>query len=383
MLYFDRWSIFVGKAGYRNDNQATAALPAEVADGVHDEAERERAMTTANQPVSSKTTDVSKPCCMVGGAAALVAPGRMYADSDSTHLPFQAESTRTQVTEVVADSCPSKDIEPASSFHLPTLTPRQPSPIPESLPLPQIVRGVLLGKYATITKEHTHTPELAASVFSNPNGEPETLNILNAKNVEEAPAQTTPSSATQDGGVKLDEATTGLTRRLSQRSEAGGMGSAITKGDNAHPVLAVKPTLRLDHIREASTASATSASDPGVPGDAPSYLLNSDVPRTTLTRPKGKKMRDKSKKQHAQMKERERARPPSGATSNSVDNLVAQELKLAPVDIPIGKGEGVRVGAKTESGKNGALVVVGELDVATTAETATARADDDEWDWRC
>jgi hypothetical protein len=126
------------------------------------------------------------------------------------------------------------------------------------------------------------------------------------------------------------------------------------------------------------------ASDPGVPaGDAPSYLLNSDVPGTTLTRPKGKKMRDKARKQHAQMKERERARPPSGATSNSVDNLVAQELKLAPVDIPIGKGEGVCVGAKTESGKNGALVVVGEPDVATTAETATARAedDDDEWAW--
>ena len=75
---------FVGQLGDGNDNQATAALPAEVVDDIPDEAKSETAVATVNEPVPSKTTDVSKPSDMVGGATALVAPGRMYADS--THL---------------------------------------------------------------------------------------------------------------------------------------------------------------------------------------------------------------------------------------------------------------------------------------------------------
>ena len=74
----------VGQLGDGNDNQVTVALPAEVADDVSYEAKSETAVVTINEPVPSKTTDVSKPCDMVGGATALVAPGRIYADS--THL---------------------------------------------------------------------------------------------------------------------------------------------------------------------------------------------------------------------------------------------------------------------------------------------------------
>ena len=72
---------FVGQFGGGSDNQAIAALPAEVVDDVPDEAKSETAIATANKPIPSKTTDVSKPCDMVGGTTALVAPGRMYADA--------------------------------------------------------------------------------------------------------------------------------------------------------------------------------------------------------------------------------------------------------------------------------------------------------------
>ena len=75
---------FVGQLGDENDNQVSVALPAEVVDDVPDEAKSETAVVTINEPVPSKTTDVSKPCDMVGGATALVTPGRIYVDF--THL---------------------------------------------------------------------------------------------------------------------------------------------------------------------------------------------------------------------------------------------------------------------------------------------------------
>ena len=221
------------------------------------------------------------------------------------------------------------------------MTPRQPSVFPESFPLQTLqlqLREIPLGKDSTITKEHTPIPESAASVFSRSNGEPETLNILDldAKNIEEAPAEIETPSAAQDGGVKPEEATTGVILRLSQHSGADGLGSAITKVEDAHPEEpavkprlrldyiredaypeepVVKPQLRLDYIREASTASATSASDPRV-GDAPSYLLGSDVSEAKLTKAQRKRrMRDKARR--AIMEQKNIVRPPSRGPSNS------------------------------------------------------------------
>ena len=266
-------------------------------------------------------------------------------------LLTQAESKRAQGTapaEDVASSWPSKGLEPASSFHRLTLIPRQPRVAPESYPLQKLqlqLREILLGKDDTITKEHTPTPESAASVFSRSNGEPEPLNILDAKNMEEAPAAIEPSLA-QCGGVKPEEARTGVILRLSQHSGVGSLGPTVTKGEDAHPEEpavkpllhldhiredarpeepAVKPLLRLDHIREVSTASATSASDPRVAaGDAPSCLLDSDASGTKLTK-RQRMMMKKEARKRAQIDQRKNACPPSRETSNSEDNLVAKE----------------------------------------------------------
>ena len=233
-------------------------------------------------------------------------------------LLTQAESKRAQGTapaEDIASSWPSKGLEPASSFHRQTLIPRQPRVAPESSPLQKLqlqLRETLLGKDATITKEHIPTPESAASVFSRSNGEPEPLNIPDAKNMEEAPAAIEPSVA-QCGGVKPEEASTGVILRLSQHSGVGSWGPAVTKGEDAHPEEpavkpllhldhiredarpeepAVKLRLRLDHIHEVSTASATSTSDPRVPsGDT-----HSDVSGTTLTKRQRRRMRNEARK---------------------------------------------------------------------------------------
>ena len=265
-------------------------------------------------------------------------------------LLTQAESRRAQgiaPAEDVASSWPSKGLEPAPSFHPPTLIPRQASIVPQSFHLQKLqlqLRETLLGKDDAITKEHIPIPESAASVFSRSNGELEPLNILDAKNVEEAPAAISPSVA-QCGGVKPEEDSTGVILQLSQHSGVGSLGSAVTKGENAHPgepvvkprlrldhiredahpeEPVVKPLLRLDHIREVSTASATSAFDPREPeDDAPSYLLDSDVSETKLTKAQRKRMRDTARKR-AQIQQSKIARPPSRETSNSEDNLVAQ-----------------------------------------------------------
>ena len=285
-------------------------------------------------------------------------------------LLTQAESRRAQgiaPAEDVASSWPSKGLEPAPSFHPPTLIPRQASIVPQSFHLQKLqlqLRETLLGKDDAITKEHIPIPESAASVFSRSNGELEPLNILDAKNVEEAPAAISPSVA-QCGGVKPEEDSTGVILQLSQHSGVGSLGSAVTKGENAHPgepvvkprlrldhiredahpeepavkallrldhiredahpeESVVKPLLRLDHIREVSTASATSAFDPREPeDDAPSYLLDSDVSETKLTKAQRKRMRDNARKR-AQIQQSKIARPPSRETSNSEDNLVAQ-----------------------------------------------------------
>lgn len=208
----------------------------------------------------------------------------------------------TAPAEDVASSWPglSKGLEPASSSQPPILMPRQPSVVPENFlqTLQLQLRGIPLGKDSTITKEHTPTPESAALKISRSNGEPETLKILDTKNMEEAPAEIEPPSAAQDGGVKPEEATTGPLLRLSQHNEAGSLGSAVMKDEDAHPEEpAVKPRLHLDHIREVSTASATPASDPTVPaGDAPSYLPDDEVSEIKLTKLQRKRMREMARK---------------------------------------------------------------------------------------
>ncbi|KAI9465238.1 hypothetical protein BJY52DRAFT_1183823 [Lactarius psammicola] len=271
-------------------------------------------------------------------------------------MSCKAESRQRQeiaLAEVVADSERSKG--PARALPLSLETSCQPRLHPGSLPLPTprqpslvlggfplqtphqshlFLRGIPPGKNTTVTKGHTPTPESAASASAKPNGEPETRNVPDAKNAGETLARTrAPSAAVQDSGVKPDRAATEPMLRLSRHSGDDGWGPAITTGGDADLEGPVRPTLRLDYIREVSTAPTMSASNPGTLADeAPASLLEGDG--TKLSMAQNKRMGQKAKKQ-TQMGEKNTPRPPSGATSHSVDNSVVQEpdpIAFAVVD---------------------------------------------------
>jgi len=399
---------FLDKASDRKGNQATAALPAGAAADVPNEAKSETAVATANKPAPSKTINASKTCDMDGGVTAPDALGDKYADSAPTSCKAESRAQGTAPAEVVADFKPCKD--PASALPLPQETPCQPRLLPENLPLstprqPSLLPGgfplqtphqshLFLRrtppeKYATVTKERTSTPESAASASAKPNSESETPNVPGAKNAGELPAQTEASSATaQDSGVKPDGAVTEPRFRPSQHSEAGGWGSAITKGGDANPKGPVKP-LRLDYIREVSTASTMSATGPGIPVDeVPSSSFeeeDGDASGARLTTAQKKRMRERARKQ-ALNGEKNSPRPPSGAsTSNSVANSVVQEPKpVATASVDTYSYRGGRrcpCGCEGESGEDDAPVIVEKPDATMAVTAADDAADDDKWGW--
>ena len=257
--------------------------------------------------------------------------------------------------DVVVSSWPgsSKVLDPNSALPPSVLTPCQPRTLPESttLQMPRQLSSVPGGfplqsphhgqsllslrripgeEVASMTKEHTLSPELAASALAKPNVRPETLNILDA---DQTPAQTkTSPAAVQDSGVKPNWTPTVPTYGLSQHTrEVGGWGSAITKGGNANPEGPVKPTLSLDHIREVAADVALSSSLKEDESD------DGEMPVVQLTKVQKKRMREIARKQ-AQRYENS-LRPPFGVIPDSVDRPGVQEPK--PVDIPGGEGEGV------------------------------------------
>ena len=370
------------------------ALPAKASADVSNKAKSETAAATADKPVPSHTTDVSRTYHIVTGATAPDAPAdKQLRKAESMRAP------ETAPAEVVVGSRPSKDLDFASAF--PLVMPCQPHSLPESMPLqmprrPCVVPGSISlqtphhwqshlsmrrippEKDATMTKEHIPTPESVALVSAGP--EIPTPNVPDTKNAGEFPVQTKTlaSPAAPQDSVKPDGAPT---LQLSQHSEVGGWESPVTKGVDANPERPVNSTLPIDCIREVSTqaASAMSTSGPGAPADdALSYLLeeggNSDA---KLTKAQKKRIRERARKQ-APMGEKSSPRPPYGATSNSVDHWAIQGPKpvaTVPVDIPVGKGESVRVDAKTESGKDDARVIVEKPDAAAMATAHAAYGD--------
>ncbi|KAH9022414.1 hypothetical protein EDB84DRAFT_1252487, partial [Lactarius hengduanensis] len=198
-------------------------------------------------------------------------------------------------------------------------------PVPEKDPAPE--------KDATVTKERAPTAEPAASVSSEPNGEPEAPNAphADAEKASEILAQSETPLATQGNGEKPDG------------------------GDDAKPEGLVKPALRLDRFREVSTASAVSASGPGTPVDEvplSSFEQEDDggASGAKLTKNQKKRLRDRARKQAQgdetntsqkktkQKRQKNTSHPPSGEPPKSVGDSVVQEprpVATAPVDIPV------------------------------------------------
>jgi hypothetical protein len=378
------------KADDGKGRQATTAQSPEAATDEPDKTKSKTATATPDKLVPSETTDASQTGDVGVVANAPDAPGDKSADSAPSSS--KTESTQAQTTtqeEVAAKSELKKDPALASTPAVaPDTTPPPPVPentLPEKSPDPQ--------NDANVTKLHTPTSEPAASAPAKSNGEPEVLNApdADAKDASETPAQT--EASVKPGNIeKPDGVATEPAPQTNQNDEAGG----AAKSDDSKSGGPVKPTLRLDHIREASTASTMSASSPGTPGDE--FPLSSvddvDASGARLTKNQKKKMRERARKQAQQAQqslkgEKNSPRPSSGATSNSVDNSVVQEPKPVatapvdvPVDVPVGEGDGVFVDGKTESGEDDAPVIVEKSEAATTsAEEKTTDTADEDWSW--
>ncbi|KAH9042751.1 hypothetical protein EDB85DRAFT_1916661 [Lactarius pseudohatsudake] len=337
-----------GKAGDGKAPEAATVVPDETT-----------VETAADKTAPSKTAEAGKTGNVAGGAAAPDASGDKSKD----------ESTQAQKTEEVVDNSePNKDTTPASTAAAPPANATPPPPVPKKDPTP--------ANDATVTEQHTPVPKPAASASTKPKSEPEAPKAPapDAKRASETPAHT---EGTQPAP------------QPSQNGKAGDEKPTTTKDDDAKQGGSVKPALRLDHIRATSTASTMSASSPGTPTEeAPSSSVEKDddldPSGAKLTKAQKKRIRDRARKQaqaQGQQKgEKNSPRPPSGATSNSVDNdnSVVQELKPVvtasvdiPVDIPAGEGDGVLVDTKTGSGEDDAPVIVEKPDAAaTTAEQA-------------
>ena len=367
----------LGKAGDSKGKQTAAAQSTETVPD--DQSKSKTPVATPGPTVPPKATDpTSQSSDVTGGDKAPDVPGDKPADSAPSLIKVDSTQAPKSTSEEVAKP---KDSAPTSSAPA--------NPADTTPPLPELETSP---DDATVTNPLTSTSEPAASASAKPNGESEVPKApdADAKKASEAPAQTEASSVKQGTIEKSDEAAADpLPQPPNQNGEAGGEKKPATaKGDDAKPDGPVKPNLRLDHIRETSTASTMSVSSPGTPADdIPLSSVDKEddgeASGTKLTKSQKKRMRDKAKRQ-AQKGEKNSPRLSSGATSNSVDNSVVQETKPVatvpvdtPVNVPAGEGEGVFVDKKTESGEDDEPVIV-EMPQAVTTRAEKASDEDDD-----
>jgi hypothetical protein len=300
-------------------------------------------------------------------------------DPASLPLPPDTDAPDTALTH---------DITPAKAVPKPEL-----DKDPASLPLPPDADAPppVPEKNATVTNKPTSTSETSTSPSqmlpptkaedTNETDEPpapptkpeapapatENVDSKKADAVEEGPKPQSGADSTEpdavEEGPKPQPGADGDGGTVDERSTAqdgDGKADGVTK-----------PTLRLDRVRELSTASVMSASStPGTPADE---IVSSAVDEEeggapeqagTSSKSKKKKRRGKNKNNRG---EKNSPRPPSGKTASNADDLIVQDTKppvvatTTLVDIPGGEGEGELV-EKVPSGEEDAPVMVDKAD---------------------
>jgi len=267
------------------------------------------------------------------------APTSGAADATQAH--------ETALTDAVAKHEPSED--PAATVPLPTNAPAPP-PVPE--------KDVAAAKPAS-------DPEATATSGS----------LL-----QTAPAEVSKAAEASEAGEELltrtevDAAATAKVDGLQQdgavedptpQPSANGDDHAITEesttaqgqGDDVKKDGPVRPTLRLDHVREISTASTMSAGTPDTPADESSAVDQDEdpgVPKSSAG-PVGKNAKKNRKRNNKKKGEKNSPHPPSGAT---VNNVPAQDPKpVSPPAVLVPKGEPERVEKADNSGDDSAVIV--------------------------
>jgi hypothetical protein len=292
------------------------------------------------------TSDAMEATQAIGGATPISSVEESTSNSSEVDT---AQSHQTTSAKAVTQPELGKDSVP---LPVPTDSP-SPPPLPE--------------KDTTVAIKPTPASE-ESSASSSQTAKPTPLKDEDAAKTSESPAPVPKPEAA--AAVEVDGSEPGAVKEKSvPQSSANGdghtvdEGSANTQDDNGKPDGATKPVLRLDRIRELSTASSMSGTNSalGTPADesASSAVEGDDsgAPEsaTTLTKAQKRNLKKKLRKKG----EKNSPHLPSKETANVVDNTTVQDRKpiaTAPVDIPKGEGEGELV-EKVEGREDSAVIV--------------------------
>jgi hypothetical protein len=237
-------------------------------------------------------------------------------------------------------------------------------------------------KDTAVTNKPTPTSE-ETSVPPSQTAEPAPTKVEDANKTEEPSAQPTEPEADSSKLDAVDEAPKPQSG-VDGDNRAGDEGSATQDGDGKADG-ATRLTLRMDRVRELSTASIrpASSSTPGTPTEevassavdeeepgAPEQVCTLSRKRTRKEKEKEKKEREREKKKKKKKKnkgEKNSPHPPSGETVHNADNSSIQDrnppvvANPPSVDIPSGEGEGELV-EKAASDEEDAPVMVDKVD---------------------
>jgi hypothetical protein len=291
-------------------------------------------------------------------------------EKSSTSAPISNEVDNTQQAH---ETTPAKAVDESKDHEDLEVPPPTGSPAPP--PVPE--------KDGDIQESSTISEEPATSL-------PQTTETAASKAVDadETSENLAPSSeAEADTTAKVDsldpEAVSKdpVPQPDADDSHASGEGSGATQGEGTKSDEPVKPTpLRMDRLREPSTASMMSSSSVETPA--------SEVPPSAVDAEEEGGAASKSKKKKRQKKkkgEKNSPRAPSGAAVNDLDDTVKQESRPvtpAPVDVRPGEDEGVLVQREDSSGEDSAVMVekpTAKADTGADAENAGDTAGSEEW----
>jgi hypothetical protein len=336
---------------------------------------------------------VTAPVGQVAGNEAKIQPADVITNKQPTHdadeatratdkaAPDASGDKSTSVSNEV-DTAPTQEITSAKaatpSKALPELElSEDPAPRPPSTdsslppPLPEKDSPVINKPYPT-SEETSASPSQTA--------EPTPTKVEDANKTEEplaqptepeAPATENPDSSKLDadlGRPKPQSGVDGDNRAIDE-------GSATQDGDGKADGPA-KLTLRMDRVRELSTASIMSASS-STPGTPDEEVASSAVEEEsgalgqpgTLTKSKRKRQRERERKKNKNKGEKNSPHPPSGETVHNADDSTIQDRKppvvatTPPVEIPSGDGDGDgELVEKVASSEEDAPVIVNKAD---------------------
>ncbi len=362
----------------RNQAQTASALPAGQVAGNKTKSQPADAITN-EQP----THDGVETTQAIKGAAPDASGDKSSSVSNEVDT---APTHETTPAKAVPDSESELDKDPASDP--PPTDASAPPPVPDK-------DSTAIDKPTPASEETSASPSQTS--------EPAPVKAEDANKTDEPPAPPTKSEAPApenaesskpdavEDGPKPQSGADGDNRAVDEESAARQDGDGKANG-------VTKLALRMDRVRELSTASVMSASSsaPGTPGEeAVSSAVDEDdggapSPAGHLTKNQKKRQKKKTKKG-----EKNSPRPPPGETENNANNSTKQDHKPEPVaatTIPSGEGEGELVEKvacgeedvpvmveKTDSGGEDSVVIVEKPRAGVEGEKIRNDTGSDEW----